>query len=257
MATPPSNPPPTPNLTDKVVLITGGTKGIGRAIALHLASAGAKLVLNYHTDAAAADLLVSEIGPSHAISVRADAASLPDLDRLVAAAVSRFGRIDILIPNAGTMPMRTVENTTEEDFDRAFDLNVKGPYFLVQKALPYMHRGGRIVLVSSGLARASGVPPAYLLYNATKGSIEQMTRVLAKGLGGRGIVVNAVAPGPTATELFMEGKSEGLVDAIRGWSPFGRIGEPGEVARVVGFLAGGDSGWLAGQIVGVNGAAFV
>ncbi|SPN98444.1 related to tetrahydroxynaphthalene reductase [Cephalotrichum gorgonifer] len=233
---------PTPNssLNGKVVLITGATKGIGRAIALRVASAGAKVVVNYASDAAAADELVSLIGSDNSISVRADAGSVPELERLVAAAVERFGRIDVVIPNAGIMPMRTVENTTEEDFDRAFNLNVKGPYFLVQKALPHMAPGGRIVLVSSGLTRSTSVAPPYLLYNATKGAIEQMTRLLAKGLGAKGIVVNAIAPGPTATELFFQGKSEQVLGAIKASSPFGRIGDPEEIAGVAAFLASDD-----------------
>lgn len=120
-----------------------------------------------------------------------------------------------------------------------------------------MTAGGRIIFVSTGIAKASTVAPPYLLYGATKGAVEQMTRIMAKDLASRGINVNAVAPGPTGTELFFEGKSEAMLEGIKKASPFGRLGEPEDIANVVAFLSGKDSAWVAGQIVHVNGAAFV
>lgn len=127
----------------------------------------------------------------------------------------------------------------------------------LQKAVPHMASGGRVIFVSTGIAKATTVAAPYLLYGATKGAVEQMTRIMAKDLAAKGINVNAVAPGPTGTELFFEGKSEALVENIKKSSPFGRLGEPEDIANVVAFLSGKDSSWVAGQIIHVNGAAFV
>ncbi|KAI1334601.1 NAD(P)-binding protein [Xylariaceae sp. FL0016] len=245
------------SLQGKVVLITGGTKGIGRAIAHRVANAGASVIVNYSRDASAADEVVSSIGADRALAVQADVSSVPGIARLVDAAVARFGRIDVLVPNAGIMPLQDLEHTTEATFDMAYALNVKGPFFLAQRAAPHMGAGARVIFVSTGIARSSAVPPPYGLYASTKGAIEQLTRVLAKDLGRKGINVNAVAPGPTATELFFAGKSEAMVKGIAGASPFNRLGQPDEIASVVAFLAGEESSWVSGQILGANGGSFV
>lgn len=245
------------SLQDKVILITGASNGIGKACAERLHKEGARIVINYRNDAAAANALVETFGPDRAIAVQADAGNTDDLDRLVSAAVAKFGRIDTVVANAGLMLMRDVEDTTEDDFAKSFDLNVKGPYFLAQKAVPHMPPGSRIIFISTGVCHYSSVPAKYLLYAATKGAIEQMTRVMAKGLAAKGIIVNAVAPGPTATELFFKGKPEGLVNAIKAWSPFNRLGQPEEIANTVKFLASGDSSWVVGQTVLVNGGIMV
>ncbi|KAJ5644738.1 hypothetical protein N7507_010749 [Penicillium longicatenatum] len=242
------------SLSGKIALITGSSQGIGKATALRLASEGASLVINYRSNLAAANSVVEQIGADRAIAVQADASKLSDLDRLVEATVARFGKIDILIPNAGILAMKDLENTTERDFDNSHNLMVKGPYFLAQKAAKYMPHGGRIIFVSTSLNALSSIAPAYLLYVSTKGAIEQISRVLAKDLGRKGILVNAIAPGPTSTELFMEGKSEQILKAIAGSNPFGRIGEPEEIAAVVLFLAGKNCSWMSGQVVRVNGA---
>ncbi|KAJ5174665.1 uncharacterized protein N7482_000542 [Penicillium canariense] len=241
------------SLLGKVVLITGSSRGIGKATALRVASEGANVVINYINDVATANSLVDQIGPDRALAVQADASKLSDLDRLVETAVAKFGKIDVVIPNAGILPLKDLESTSEEDFDRTYNLMVKGPYFLAQKAVKHMPPGGRIIFVSSGTARYSSVSPAYLLYTSSKGAIEQMTRIMSKDLARKGISVNAVAPGPTTTKLFLDGKSEQLLKAIAGSSPFNRIGEPEEIAAVMAFLCGKDSSWISGQIVGVNG----
>ncbi|KAJ0122387.1 short-chain dehydrogenase reductase [Diaporthe amygdali] len=244
-------------LSDKVIIVTGGSKGIGKAISQRLAREGASVVVNFSRDASAAEEVVKAIGSDKALAVQADVGSVAGVEKLVGAAVERFGRIDVVVPNAGIMPSRTTESTTEDDFDRAFGLNVKGPYFLAQKAVPHMASGGRVIFVSTGIAKATTVAAPYLLYGATKGAVEQMTRIMAKDLAAKGINVNAVAPGPTGTELFFEGKSEALVENIKKSSPFGRLGEPEDIANVVAFLSGKDSSWVAGQIIHVNGAACV
>ncbi|POS75515.1 3-oxoacyl-(acyl-carrier protein) reductase [Diaporthe helianthi] len=246
------------SLAGKVIIVTGGSKGIGRAISHRLAQDGASVVVNFSRDASAAEEVISAIGgPDRALAVQADAGSVAGVEKLVAATVERFGRVDVVIPNAGIMPMRTTGDTTEEDFDRAFAVNVKGPYFLAQKAAAHMAPGGRVIFVSTGVVKASIVAPSYLLYGATKGAVEQMTRIMAKDLAAKGINVNAVAPGPTGTELFFEGKSEAMVETIKRASPFGRLGEPDDIASVVAFLSGKDSAWVAGQVIHVNGASFV
>ncbi|KAF6843695.1 short-chain dehydrogenase [Colletotrichum musicola] len=241
------------SLQDKVILITGGSKGIGKAIALSAAAKGAKVIINYSSDAAAADEVVSQIGSDRAVAVRADNSKTPELQALVDAAVAKFGRIDVLIPNAAIMHMRTVENTTEEDFDAMYNTNVKGPYFLVQKALPHMSDGGRVIFLSTTVVASSNLPPPYLLYASTKGSIEQMTKYMAKDLAKKNITVNAIAPGPTGTELFYKDKTPEMIKHVTSMSPFGRIGTPEEIAAVAIFLSGKDSSWVTGQVIRVNG----
>ncbi|EXJ67764.1 3-oxoacyl-[acyl-carrier protein] reductase [Cladophialophora psammophila CBS 110553] len=241
-------------LSGKVAVITGGTKGIGASTATLLVKLGAKVVVNYGRDSAAAEKIVSQLGSDKAYAVQADAGTIAGVEQLVKATVEKFGQIDILIPNAGILPMKTVESCTEEDFDRTFSLNVKGPFFLVQKALPYMARGSSIVLISTTLCHASTVNGPYTLYCATKGSIEQLTRLLSKDLlASKGIRVNAVAPGPTATDLFLEGKSPQVLQMLASFHPANRIGKPEEIAEAIAFLCGQGAEWVSGQTIRVNG----
>lgn len=247
------------SLLNKVVLVTGGSKGIGKAICQKVASLGAKVVINYSRDSEAATALVREIGEERALAVQADVARVDEIGRLVDAAVARFGRLDVVVPNAGIMPLQPLAAVTEELFDRAYALNVRGPLFLAQRAAAHLPADGtgRIIFISTGIARNSAVPPPYALYASTKGAVEQLARGLAKEFGARGVTVNTVAPGPTATELFMEGKPEAMVKAIAAQSPFNRLGDPADIANVVAFIAGPDAAWISGQVIGANGAAFV
>ena len=239
----------TNSLTGKVALITGASKGIGKATAVRLAQQGARVVATYGSDAAAAEELVKDV--KGALAIRSNAGSVTEIDALIKEVVTRCGKIDILVLNAGVLPMKDLEHTTEEDFDKAFALNVKGPYFLAQKAAPHMAPGSHIIFLSTTQCAASTVQPNYLLYNSTKGAIEQMTRVMAKDLGRKEIYVNAVAPGPTATELFFKGKTKQMIKMIAGFSPMNRIGEPEEIAEAIAYLSG--SRWVAGQVLRVNG----
>ncbi|KAK0656979.1 hypothetical protein B0T16DRAFT_366751 [Cercophora newfieldiana] len=247
------------SLTGKVFIITGASKGIGKAIALRAAADGASIVINYLSDSQSATRVVSQIGSDRALAVQADAGTLDGIDKLVGAAVEKFGKIDVVIPNAGTMPMATLDSATEPTFDKVMSLNVKGPLFLVQKSVPHMPTtgGGRVIFISTGLNTATAVSPAYLLYVASKGAVDQLTRLLSKDLAKRNITVNAVAPGPTATDLFFEGKSEQVVRMLQGQSPFNRLGTPEEIAEVVLFLAGEGSRWVSGQVIRANGANMV
>jgi 3-oxoacyl-[acyl-carrier protein] reductase len=165
-------------LAGKVALVTGGSKGIGKATCLALSRLGAFIAINYASDPGAADALVQDIGAETAIGVRADASSIKGAEEMVKTTVDKFGKIDILVANAGILPLKDLENTSEQDFDRAFGLNVKGPYFLAQKAAPHMGPGSHIVFVSTTQNHASTVTPNYLLYCSTKGAIEQMTKVV-------------------------------------------------------------------------------
>lgn len=243
----------TSDLSGKVAIVTGGSKGIGAATCLALAKAGASVVLNYSSDVAPANEIVEKIGKERALAVKGDASSLAFIDDLIKQTVNKFGKIDIVIPNAGVLPMVNLEMTTEETFDKTFALNVKGPYFLVQKAVPHMTAGSRVILLSTTVNVVSTVTPNYLLYSASKGAIDQMARVMSKDLAGKGIMVNAVAPGPTGTELFFKGKSEQILKAIASANPQGRIGEPEDIAEVILFLCGQGSRWVTGQRIPVNG----
>ncbi|KAH8202949.1 hypothetical protein TruAng_002895 [Truncatella angustata] len=245
------------SLAGKVILITGASNGIGKACAEKVAAQGASLIINYNHDAESAESLVRSIGHSQAIAVQADAGSLQGITKLVDAAIARFGHIDIVMANAGITIERTVQDTTEDDFDRTFALNVKGPLFLVQRSVPHMRQGSRIVLVSSCLTHFSSIGPSYLLYAAAKGAVEQMTRAMAKELAPKGINVNAIAPGPIATDVFFRDNSEETIAGLSSASPFNRLGQPEDIANIFKFLCSADSAWVAGQTLLASGGLVV
>ncbi|KIW00583.1 uncharacterized protein PV09_07936 [Verruconis gallopava] len=243
------------SLAGKVALITGGTKGIGAAIAAKFVKEGAAVVVSYSADSAAAEKLVQELGADKVLAVQGDASKVSDLERLVKATVEKFKQIDVLIPNAGTMPMIDLEHLTEESYQRVMDVNTKGPIFLAQKAVPHMRAGSKILFVSTTLTAATNFTPGYLPYMASKGAIEQTVRVLAKDLASKGITVNAFAPGPTATDLFLKDKPEAVLNHIKSLNPFGKIGDPNDIADFVAMLASDGTKWLSGQTIRINGAA--
>ncbi|MGH7989973.1 MAG: SDR family NAD(P)-dependent oxidoreductase, partial [Limisphaerales bacterium] len=194
-------------LKGKVALVTGASRGIGRAIAERLARGGAAVVVNYSSNANEAQKVVAAIKASggNAFAVKADVGRVPEIVRLFDETIAEFGRLDILVNNAGVMFAKPVSATTEADFDRIFAINVKGTFFACQQAATRLAQGGRIINLSS--STTARLMPTYGAYVATKGAVEHLTRSLSKELGSRGITVNAISPGPTETELFMGGKT--------------------------------------------------
>jgi 3-oxoacyl-[acyl-carrier protein] reductase len=241
------------SLKEKVAIVTGGSRGIGRAVSQYLATAGASVIVNYAGNQAAADetIRLIESGGGKAAAVRADVGKPDEIHGLFDAALARFGRVDILVNNAGLALYRLVKDTTEEEFDRIFNVNVRGLFFALKEAATRLAEGGRVINFSSTTTRV--MLPTYAAYSASKAAVEQLTRVFAKEMGARRITVNAVLPGPVNTELFHEGKTPEVVARLASLSAFNRIGEPEDIARVVAFLATDEAGWISGQCLGVNG----
>jgi 3-oxoacyl-[acyl-carrier protein] reductase len=241
-------------LNNKVVLITGASRGIGAAVAKKLASEGAKVIINYAGNQAEADKTVQEIKDNggDAISLKADVSKVGDVTALFDAAIAHYGRIDVLINNAGIMINKLLKDTTDEDFTRQFEINVRGTFNTLREAASKLANGGTIINTSTTLTRV--MIPTYATYAASKAAVEQMTRVFAKEMGTRGITVNAVSPGPTSTELYLKGKTQEIIDRQAALSAFNRLGEVDDIAKVISFLASDDAKWISGQIIGVNGA---
>ncbi|KAI0364730.1 NAD-P-binding protein [Pilatotrama ljubarskyi] len=244
------------SLAGKVAIVTGSSRSIGAAIATQLASSGANVVINYVSNTSSAQAVADNInkqGAGKAIIVKADAGSVADNQKLVEETLRQFGRLDIVVLNAGIMELKKLPDVTEESYNRHFDTNVKGPLFLAQAAAPHLSPGGRIICFSTSLTRASGVSPEYLVYASTKGAVEQLSRILAKELGPRGITVNTIAPGPIDTDMFRNGKSEQQINFVAGLHPQKRLGTAEEVSNVVAFLASPEASWVNGQTLMVNG----
>jgi len=240
-------------LTGKVAVVTGSSRGIGRAIAERLGRDGASVVINYAKKANEARGVVAAVQSTggQAIAVQANVAQAADVERLFDQAIESFGQVDILVNNAGVLSTQAVAEITEADFDELFGVNVKGIFLACRQAALRMNDGGRVINLSSTVTGL--MLPGYGLYAASKGAVEQMTRVLAKELGGRGITVNGVSPGPTDTELFREGKTEEQISHMAQLAAFGRLGQPKDIADVVAFLASEKARWVTGQNIRVNG----
>lgn len=240
-------------LEGKVAIITGSSRGIGRIIAEQLADLGAKVVINYSSNPQKAEEVIQSViqKGGKAIALQADISKLSDVEDLFTKTIDKFGKVDILINNAGLMINKPLADIREVDFDKQFAVNVKGTFFACQQAMLHMENSGRIVNISTSVT--GQMFPAYSVYAGTKGAVEQFTRQLAKEFGSKGITINAVAPGPVNTELFNIGKTEQQIEGMKKMNAFGRLGEPEDIANVIEFLVSDKSKWITGQTIRVNG----
>ncbi|KQQ54657.1 3-ketoacyl-ACP reductase [Pseudomonas sp. Leaf127] len=237
----------------KVAIVTGASRGIGAQIARRLAADGFAVVINYAHSADEADTLVAELmGQGHdAIAIKADVASTADVRRLFDATEHHLGQVDVLVNNAGILKTTPLVDTSDELFEQTFAVNTRGVFNTLREAGRRLNDGGRIINFSTTALALS--LPGYAIYNASKAAVEAMTPVFAKELRGRSITVNAVAPGPVATELFLNGKTEEQIQHFASLPPLQRLGQPDDIASVVAFLAGPDAGWVNGQVLRANG----
>ncbi|RVM24037.1 SDR family oxidoreductase [Sinorhizobium meliloti] len=239
--------------TNKVAIVTGASRGIGAAIAARLASDGFTVVINYAGKAAAAKEVAGKIEAAggKALTAQADVSDPAAVRRLFATAEEAFGGVDVLVNNAGIMPLTTIAETGDAVFDRVIAVNLKGTFNTLREAAQRLRVGGRIINMST--SQVGLLHPSYGIYAAAKAGVEAMTHVLSKELRGRDITVNAVAPGPTATDLFLEGKSDEVRDRFAKLAPLERLGTPQDIAGTVAFLAGPDGAWVNGQVLRANG----
>ncbi|WP_165748131.1 SDR family oxidoreductase [Cellulophaga sp. Z1A5H] len=237
----------------KVIIVTGASRGIGKETAILLAKNGAKIVVNHSNSEVEANLTVETIiaNGGTAFAYKADVSNKNQVTALFDATLETYGRIDVLVNNAGVMVSKLLKDSSEDDFAALFNVNVKGVFNTLQEASSKLADNGSIINFSSSTAKL--MFPTYSLYSATKAAVEQMTRVFSKEIG-RGISVNAIAPGATETDMFLNGKSEEVLTKLRGMNAFNRLAKPIDIAKVVLFLASDDSKWISGQVIGANGA---
>ena len=241
------------NRMQKVAIVTGASRGIGTAIARRLAADGFALLVNYAGRAAEANALVEEIETAggRAIAVQGDVSDRAAVTHMFEAALAAFGGIDVLVNNAGVMQLASVMDTDDDLFDGQVAINFKGSFNTMREAAKRLRDGGRIINLSSSVVGL--YQPTYGVYAATKAGVEAMTHVMSKELRGRNITVNAIAPGPTATALFLDGKPAALIEQLSKLAPLERLGQPEDIAAAVAFLAGPDGGWVNGQVLRANG----
>ncbi|MDH5832820.1 SDR family oxidoreductase [Luteimonas kalidii] len=236
-----------------VALVTGSSRGIGAAIAQRLAADGHAVVVNYAGRRDDAERVVERIADAggDAIALQADVADPGAVRRLFDATEARFGGIDVLVNNAGVMRLAPIADTDDDSFDRMVAINLKGSFNALREAMKRLRDGGRIVNLSTSVI---GVKlETYGAYAATKAAVETLTAIASKELRGRSITVNAVAPGPTGTDLFLDGKSPELIERMAKMNPLERLGTPDDIASVVSFLASAQGSWINGQVVRANG----
>jgi 3-oxoacyl-[acyl-carrier protein] reductase len=238
---------------NKVAIVTGASRGIGAAVAERLARDGFTVVVNYSGDAAPAEAVARKIEDrgGRALSAKADVSDPEAVRRMFDAAETAFGGIDVLVNNAGIMLLSNIAETGDLTFEREINVNLKGTFNTLREAARRLRDGGRIVNFSSSVT--SLLQPTYGVYAATKAAVEAMTSILAKELRGRNITVNAIAPGPTATKLFLDGKPQEVIERLSKLAPLERLGQPEDIANAVAFLAGPDGAWINGQVLRANG----
>ncbi|MGN7870009.1 SDR family oxidoreductase [Paracoccus sp. 22332] len=237
----------------RIALVTGASRGIGAAIAKRLAADGFAVVVNYSGSASAAADVVSEIESAggRAVAAQADVADPKEVSNLFDRAEDAFGVPQVLVNSAGIMQLAPIAQSDDDLFDKTIAVNLKGTFNTLREAARRMQDGGRIINLSTSVVGAK--LPTYGVYTATKAAIEAMGAILSKELRGRNITVNAVAPGPTATALFLDGKSEEQIEVLSHANPLERLGQPEDIAGTVSFLAGPDGGWINGQTLRANG----
>lgn len=239
--------------TNRVAIVTGASRGIGAAIAERLAADGFTVVVNYAGGAADAEALVAKIEEAggRAISAQADVSDAAAVGRMFDAAQAAFGGVDVLVNNAGIMKLASIAESDDALFDSHVAINLKGSFNTLREAARRLREGGRIVNLSSSVVGL--YQPTYGVYAATKAAIEAMTHIMSRELRGRNITVNAIAPGPTATALFLDGKPQAVIDQLTRLAPLERLGQPVDIANAVAFLAGADGSWINGQVLRANG----
>ncbi|HWB90993.1 MAG TPA: SDR family oxidoreductase [Puia sp.] len=240
-------------LNQKVVLVTGASGGIGAEISRQFGRTGARVIVHYAGRKEPADKVVEEIKQTggNAIAVQADIRNPAEVRALFDKGIAEFGRIDVVVNNAGIMVAKMIKDITDEEFLNQVAINLSGAFFVLKEAMARVADNGSIIDISTSVNRMA--IPTYGPYGATKSAVEHLTKVASKEVG-RGIRVNAVSPGPVNTELYLKGKSPELIARQAALTPFNRIGEPGDIAPVVVFLATDEAHWISGQIIPVNGA---
>jgi 3-oxoacyl-[acyl-carrier protein] reductase len=241
------------NKTNKVAIVTGASRGIGAAVAERLASDGFSVIINYSGDAKSAQTLAAKIEGKggRALTAKADVGDAKAVRGMFDAAEAAFGGVDVLINNAGIMKLAKLADSDDTLFDQQVAVNLKGTFNTLREAAKRLRDGGRIVNFSTSVVGTK--LETYGVYAATKAAVEMLTAILSKELRGRSITVNAVAPGPTATDLFLIGKSPELIDRFAKMNPLERLGTPADIAATVSFLAGPDGSWINGQTLRANG----
>ncbi|MFD5815504.1 SDR family oxidoreductase [Streptomyces sp. NPDC127038] len=242
-----------PNTSARVAIVTGGSRGIGRESAERLAREGYAVVVNYAGNAAEADKVVAAIAEAggRAVAFRADVAEEAEVAALFDTAEETFGGVDVVVHAAGVMTLAPLVDLDLDALDRMHRTNIRGTFVVDQQAARRLRAGGAIINFSSSVLALA--LPGYTAYAATKGAVEAMTLILARELRGRDVTVNAVAPGPTATALFLDGKDEETIARMAAQPPLERLGTPEDIASVVAFLAGPGGRWVNGQVLRANG----
>lgn len=237
----------------KTAIVTGASRGIGAAIALRLAQDGFSVVVNYADSEGEATALANKIKATggRAATAQADVSKGAEVARMFDVAEKEFGGADVLVNNAGIMALSTIATSDDATFDRLIAVNLKGTFNGLREAAKRLRSGGRIINFSTSVIGLR--LETYGIYAAAKSAVETLTAVLSKELRGRRITVNAIAPGPTATDLFLNGKSEELIDRMAKMNPLERLGTPQDIAAAVSFLAGADGSWINGQVLRANG----
>ncbi|PKR50005.1 SDR family oxidoreductase [Thalassospira povalilytica] len=238
---------------NRTAIITGASRGIGVALAKRLAKDGFAVVINYASSAQPAEELAESLkADGHkAIAIRADISRPDAVTALFDKTISEFGGVDVIVNNAGVMMTQPIAEMDDATYDAMMDINVRGTFNMLREGAKHLRDHGRVINFSTTALHLK--LPGYAVYNATKAAVEAMTAVYAKELRGRHITVNAVAPGPVATELFLNGKTDEQIAQFAKMPPLERLGQPEDIAGVVSFLAGSDSGWVDGQTIRANG----